>query len=1435
MKKERIKQSLLALALAGALLTPALPLGANAFDSGLDQGAEFNLSLGNTGDTGNAGSQDEILEGNSAPQGSTLEVAGIPVPTYEEFLALSDGEKLALFEQLNALDDTTLDNLTPEQMARVEPIFRWASEQTAVTEPEGIWVWISQSGNNNCLLTNGKNVTATLKTDGTISLTVEGDSKTYTVPGTAPGYDGTTQYLYNRMRVSGSTLTLKLENSAQVWTWTEGCCPIEFENGSIFLETTNFRVNTGANAFLNSTSGTLSISNATITNEGTGPVVRGEDGGSLSLNSVNFTSNGRTVELADCNNSNGTPTINITGGTITGSPAVYAGSANDKISSVIIQGATLDGKGGNGIYVNSNARATLTNTTIRNCGYGINVQARTASQDAYATISNCTITDNVQNMACLYSGAMGQKAYFTIQGNNAVTSTAGADIVCDAFGASTAMVDLNVKVPKNDNNPWLISSTFSDTRTILGDSGNMNTQYIKAYNPHCHIYIDNTSTTERIALSNHNPSWSITSDSAKGTITAHCTVDGCKFRDPMTLTATVEKSHIYDGKAVSATVSGADAMTAAGLTVTTKYYKGNTELSAAPSDIGSYTARVTVASGNQSRTLELPFAIVAPIEGVQNLVYNGEAQTLVQPGTLPADVKVFYKQSDGDYSEAAPTGTNAGAYTVEYYMTDGSNAIYGSAASPITLKVNIAKAQGTITFDPNTLTFVYDGQNHRPTHTVTPGYRTTITTLRKGGKGTRSAIDAGIYTLEVSYRNNQNYADCSNSATFTITPKEIGINWNVPEFTYDGTSHIPTATATGLIGQDTCTITVTGAGTNAGNYTATATGVSNSNYKLPAEGTTKAFTIAKFTPTDIQITGAIKDSLDLTKVTFTHTVKGPGDTTVAGTVKAKAGQSLSWGTDGKCAITCIFTPTDTTNIASVEVPGVEVQLQDTEKPNVTYKLNGENWSTEQYLNKDAQVTVTVTDAVSGFKSGEYAIQWDDQSSSSLEWKPIPESGEVTVTVPAEHGKSFQICVRAIDNAGNNNHATTTSCNFITQPPVIDLDANKTYYVTTEFTVSGMEITSVTRKNNTSGVTDTIGSTAGVNFLLVGNTDTTYTVTATDKAGNKSEITVTMKPIASILDPLTGVTEDNVTTDNEETVKHLSDLCEELKNTSGIKSGEVAAVTEVAEKLSELKLRIDTVRNRYNNALKYASITEETVTKQDAQKITDGLDAISAAENFSGNLTNDQKTKIAEIKQNLRAAQDLLKQVSDLEAEINALPNSVEPDDVDAVTRVRDVRSARASLSDHAQELIDGMCNAKLDALWAQATTYKVIKGDGKVWMRSEGDYEVVANGPYDWFTQLLIDGETVEPDSYTAASGSTVVTLPKAYMDDLKDGKHTVVFVYENDGPLGQAEGSFTVQTPTSGSPRTGDENNMLPYGIAIAAALAALAVLFVPKKRKKQ
>ena len=72
----------------------------------------------------------------------------------------------------------------------------------------------------------------------------------------------------------------------------------------------------------------------------------------------------------------------------------------------------------------------------------------------------------------------------------------------------------------------------------------------------------------------------------------------------------------------------------------------------------------------------------------------------------------------------------------------------------------------------------------------------------------------------------------------------MGLQWGTTSFTYDGNAHVPTATATGLVGSDVCNVTVDGAQTNAGSYTATASALSNANYKLPA-ATTTTFTIAK--------------------------------------------------------------------------------------------------------------------------------------------------------------------------------------------------------------------------------------------------------------------------------------------------------------------------------------------------------------------------------------------------------------------------------------------------------------------------------------------------------------------------------------------------------------------------------------------------------------
>ena len=79
---------------------------------------------------------------------------------------------------------------------------------------------------------------------------------------------------------------------------------------------------------------------------------------------------------------------------------------------------------------------------------------------------------------------------------------------------------------------------------------------------------------------------------------------------------------------------------------------------------------------------------------------------------------------------------------------------------------------------------------------------------------------------------------------WTIQSKVIGLSWTDTSFTYNKESHIPSATATGLVGTDQCTVTVEGKQTNAGTYKAEATQLSNSNYALPPNKECE-FTIAK--------------------------------------------------------------------------------------------------------------------------------------------------------------------------------------------------------------------------------------------------------------------------------------------------------------------------------------------------------------------------------------------------------------------------------------------------------------------------------------------------------------------------------------------------------------------------------------------------------------
>ncbi len=137
---------------------------------------------------------------------------------------------------------------------------------------------------------------------------------------------------------------------------------------------------------------------------------------------------------------------------------------------------------------------------------------------------------------------------------------------------------------------------------------------------------------------------------------------------------------------------------------------------------------------------------------------------------------------------------------------------------------------------------VYDGNKKIPTAKVTNLVNDketcdVYTALASGDDINVGTGEFKYFTYKATGLSNANYKlpENATSPQYTITPKPVTLTWTNTTLTYNGQAQKPTAQITSgdLVGDDTCTVTVEGAQTNAGTYTATATGLSNTNYKLP--------------------------------------------------------------------------------------------------------------------------------------------------------------------------------------------------------------------------------------------------------------------------------------------------------------------------------------------------------------------------------------------------------------------------------------------------------------------------------------------------------------------------------------------------------------------------------------------------------------------------
>ena len=379
--------------------------------------------------------------------------------------------------------------------------------------------------------------------------------------------------------------------------------------------------------------------------------------------------------------------------------------------------------------------------------------------------------------------------------------------------------------------------------------------------------------------------------------------------DKATLTATAENKSVTYGDdipAFTATYNGlVNGETNPGFTTPPTFacdYSATNDVSTSPYSItisGGEAPNYIITSYTPGSLTINPREVGLTWSETTSFPYDGSAHapTATVTGTVNEDV-IGVTVSGSE--------TNAGNYTATALALTGEKAGNYSLPETKTKEFTIAQIALTVTANPKTITYgdvpVNDG--------VT--YSGFVNSENENSKGVLSGTlgytydynqydDAGnTYTITPNGLTATNYAITFTPGILTVSPKEVGLAWSDTPMVYNGSAQAPTATATGTVNNDVIGVTVSGAETNVGDYTATAsalTGDKAGNYKLP-EFKTQSFSIAKanIIPT-VSIDGwiygetASTPSVDgnIESGTITYTYKAAGDDTYTETVPTNAG------------------------------------------------------------------------------------------------------------------------------------------------------------------------------------------------------------------------------------------------------------------------------------------------------------------------------------------------------------------------------------------------------------------------------------------------------------------------------------------------------------------------------------------------------------------
>ena len=657
-----------------------------------------------------------------------------------------------------------------------------------------------------------------------------------------------------------------------------------------------------------------------------------------------------------------------------------------------------------------------------------------------------------------------------------------------------------------------------------------------------------------------------------------------------------------------------------GLTVPAESYvaSGNTGTNA-----GEYTLTVT-ANGNFIGTKDMAWTIAkksiadAEITLGAQLTYNGNPQRQSITSVKIDGLNVTYDASGVE-------NTNAGSYTL---TVTGNGNFQGEA----TASYSIAKAKPTVT--PATLTITY---GTKLSGCDLSGFKASF-----GGKELPGSFafdqpetmphvsDSGAtsYKLTFTPEDTVNFEKVPLETKVTVNKKELTVDVAVQDKQYNGTSEALFDGTPALVGVVTgdkveltygnpyftdvaekkdIAISFTEAfgiqGDDSGNYYLTQpTGITASIYNrfTAAKGEDGSYTVStnEWTNQDFVVTAQEGFQLSLTNTadgswfdTLTVTTEGEGDLkfyvrSADGAISKQASEHYKLDKTAPTG-SIFFDGSDQTALTPVVL----------------------------YRNVAVNAEITGNDDRSGVKDLAWAAFKQAQEPSSITSWNTAASFQLT----PEDGTERHVYLKVVDNAGNVAYFRANTILFdTTKPSITGVFDGETYYTTQTAAVSDEYLNAVTL-NGAAVTLNEDGKTASVK--LTGNVDKTYIIKATDKAGNESTVTVIMKPISAITDPVKDLTKDNVTEDDRKTLDELTGILEDLLEPTTDQT-EKQKLQDELDKLEELLDVLDEVKEVEELLRDLPDDVEPDVDADTEQKIKDARKALDDLTDHQEDLVED---------------------------------------------------------------------------------------------------------------------------------------------------------------------------------------------------------------------